>query len=66
MGHTQLKIGGKGGPVDHTGEKEVRVVPKEKEGKKTKNKKKPVEKKVKTFLTHTLARIDRPTEPRRL
>ena len=33
MGHTQLKIGGQGGPVDYTGEKEVRVVPKEKEGK---------------------------------
>ena len=33
MGHTQLKIGGQGGPVDHTGEKEVRVGPKEKEEK---------------------------------
>jgi hypothetical protein len=40
MGHTQLKIGGQGGPVDYTGEKEVRVVPKEKEGKKTKKQKK--------------------------
>ena len=40
MGHTQLKIGGQGGPVDHTGEKEVSVGPKEKEGKKTKKQKK--------------------------
>ena len=36
MGHTRLKIGGQGGPVEHTGEKEVRVIPKEKEGKKKK------------------------------
>ena len=33
--------------MDHTGEKEVWVVPKEKEEKKTKNKKKPVETSVK-------------------
>ena len=53
MGHTRLKIGGQGGPVEHTGEKEVRVIPKEKEGKKTKNKKKPVEKKSeKLFFTY--------------
>ena len=40
MGHTRLKIGGQGGPVEHTGEKEVRVIPKGKEGKKTKKQKK--------------------------
>ena len=39
MGHTRLKIGGQGGPVEHTGEKEVRVIPKGKEGKKTKKQK---------------------------
>ena len=40
MGHTRLKIGGQGGPVEHTGKKEVRVIPKGKEGKKTKKQKK--------------------------
>ena len=40
MGHTRLKIGGQGGPVERTGEKEVRAIPKGKEGKKTKKQKK--------------------------
>ena len=72
MGHTRLKGGAQGGPVEHTREKEVRVVPKGKKwwrGKKQKNTKKPfetsVKKKVKNFLTPTQARIDRPAEPRR-
>ncbi len=47
MGHTQLKIGEQGGPVNHTGEKEVRVVPKKNEGKKIKKQKNPVETSVK-------------------
>ena len=40
MGRTRLKGGGQGGHVEHTREKEVRVVVVRK---KTKNKKKPVE-----------------------
>ncbi len=69
MGHTRLKIGGQGGPVEHTGEKEVRVIPKGKEGKKTKKPKKNsrnVCEKVTFSWTHTLARIDPPAEPGRL
>ena len=40
--HTQLKIVGQGGPVEHTRGKEVRVVPKAKkwwQGRRQKNKK---------------------------
>ena len=73
MGHTRLKGGGQGEHVEHTRGKEVRVVPKAKkwwQGRRQKNKKKAGrnvwKKKVKNFFTHTLARIDRPAEPRRL
>ncbi len=50
MGHTRIKIGGHGGHVEHTREKEVRVVPKGKKwwrGRRHKKEKKPVETSVK-------------------
>ena len=40
MGHTRLKIGGQGGPVEHTEEKEVRPIPKGKRGEEDKKTKK--------------------------